>query len=271
MSYLTVKELYEKYPNTRFFKIMYKHLDNVNVGLNIKECKYSNGCGLCFSTQYDLYGIDVYQNRSLNRLIQPPTLLYEVFFTDEVSDAKIYEFPKVFMCDKYILGEPIIYNPFICDIENYDFYKKVVSQNGLLLNYIKDKTYELCELAVKQNGLSLNYVTNKTNELCKLAVQENGVALEFVDEPLQTDELCKIAVQQDGLALEFVINQTYEICELAIQQNAYSLYYVNNQFKTIELCKLAVENDEECIGHVPQEFYDIIKKYSDELNRNTDE
>lgn len=260
MSYLTVKQFYEKYPNTRFFKVMYAHLEPVKVGLNKKEFVITPhyGGGILFSSQKNLYNRDVYENRGYNCLLQPPTQLYEVFFTDEASDAKIHIFPNVFICDKCILGEPIVFNPFICDIENEEFYKKVISQNGLLINYVKEQTPELCMLAVQQNGFALKYINNKTIELCMLAVQQNGIALEYVPTELQNDSakhcLYELAVQQNGLALEYVKEQTYEICKLAVQEHGFSLYYVNEQFKTIELCKMACEQDEEAICHVPQIF-----------------
>lgn len=261
MSFLTVNQLYEQYPNTRFFKIMYAHLDKVNVGFNKKDFSvdpYIKGVrgGIIFSSQNKLHDRELYENYRENCLIPLPTMLYEVFFTDEASDAKIYKSYHVFLCDKCILGKPIEFNPFICDIENEEFYKKVISQNGLLINYIKEQTPELCMLAVQQNGLALKYINNKTPELCKLAVQQNGLALQYV--PEQTPELCKLAVQQNGLAIEYVKEQTPELCELAVQENAMSLYYVDNQFKTIELCKLAVEQDEDTIYHVPEQFHKFM-------------
>jgi len=59
-----------------------------------------------------------------------------------------------------------------------------VSQNGYALEYVKNKTPEICLAAVNQNGLALQFVKNQTPELCLAAVNQNGNALKYIDKSI---------------------------------------------------------------------------------------
>jgi hypothetical protein len=96
---------------------------------------------------------------------------------------------------------------------------------------------------IPNNGLVLQYVKNQTAEICKLAVQQNGTALRYVKKQTASSllEICKLAVQQDGMALKYVKEQTPEICKLAVQQNPFAIQDVKQQYHTEELYTLAVQ------------------------------
>ena len=145
------------------------------------------------------------------------------------DDARIYIENNKYKTNKFILEEAKdIYS-------DSDLCLKVVKHNGIVLNCVKEQTYEICLEAVKQNGLALQYVKEQTREICLEAVKQNGLALQYVKE--QTREICLEAVKQNGFALDYVKEQTLEICLEAVKENGYSLYYVKEQ--TREICLTA--------------------------------
>jgi hypothetical protein len=99
-----------------------------------------------------------------------------------------------------------------------------VKQNGMILQYVKNQTYDICMEAVKQTGLALQYVKNQTEENCMEAIKQNIWALEYVNN--QTEDMCMKAVKKDGLVLQFVKNQTEAICMKAVKQNSMAFKYV---------------------------------------------
>lgn len=75
-------------------------------------------------------------------------------------------------------------------------------------NPLCGRSYEEVLAAVQWNGLILQFVEQKTKELCLAAVQEYGYALRFIEE--QTPELCLTAVKQNSHALKFVRDEFRE-------------------------------------------------------------
>ena len=117
----------------------------------------------------------------------------------------------------------------------------------------------LSKLAVQLNGNNLEYIFDKTYELCKLAVQDNNDALKFVDEEFQTDELLNIVFRKDNYnksLLQYCVKEKYkyELCKKDIK-------YDGN--KTYELCKLALENNSNAILFVPNKYF--LEPYGEEL------
>jgi hypothetical protein len=53
-----------------------------------------------------------------------------------------------------------VYANYVVNIESLTFNLAAVQQNGLALQYINNKTPELCLAAVQQNGLALQYSNN---------------------------------------------------------------------------------------------------------------
>lgn len=50
---------------------------------------------------------------------------------------------------------------------------KAVQQNGLALQYVKNKTIDICLAAVKQNKYSLMYVTEEFYHECDIYLENN--------------------------------------------------------------------------------------------------
>lgn len=67
---------------------------------------------------------------------------------------------------------------------------------------VQDEIGKLSLEAVGNNGKSLQFMVNKTKEICMAAVENDGTALEFVEE--QTEEICIAAVKENKDALKYV-------------------------------------------------------------------
>jgi hypothetical protein len=152
------------------------------------------------------------------------------------SDSQVYTEKNKYKTDKFILEKIISVNDFL---EKFISPLEAVKQNGLALQFVDNKTLEICLEAVKQNGLALYLVKNQTPEICLEAVKEHGITLQFVEN--QTPEICLEAVKQNGRALKFVENKTLEICLEAVKQDGFALRFVKNQ--TPEICLEAVKQD----------------------------
>lgn len=74
----------------------------------------------------------------------------------------------------------------------------------------------------KQDGLVLQYVKEQTPEICLAAIEQDEWALKYVKE--QTPEICLAAVKQNGLDLEHVREQTLEICLAAVKRTRQLCY-----------------------------------------------
>ena len=61
---------------------------------------------------------------------------------------------------------------------------EAVKQDWYALQYVKERTSEICLEAVKQNWDALQYVKEQTPEICLEAVKENWDALQYVDESI---------------------------------------------------------------------------------------
>jgi len=57
-----------------------------------------------------------------------------------------------------------------------------VSNDGMLLRYVKNQTKEICLKAVKQDGIALQYVKNQTEAICIEAIKQHRDALKYVNE-----------------------------------------------------------------------------------------
>jgi len=132
---------------------------------------------------------------------------------------------------------------FLEDQKEYDesLFISLAKVNGYVLEYVEDKTPNICLAAVMNKGLALKFVEKKlqTPKICLAAVNENGRALEYVK--VQTEEICLAAVLNDESAFEFVKNQTPEICSQAVKRNGGNLSLVEEQ--TSEMCWDAIEQD----------------------------
>jgi hypothetical protein len=123
--------------------------------------------------------------------------------------------------------------------------------NGLLLQYIKNPTYDHCCDAVKQNYITLRYVPEIWNDsiMANIALMVSPLALEFIKN--QTRQMCIDSVEQDPMAIEFVQAQflTEEMWFKAIKKN-YRALGLNKTGQTIEMCLYAIHLHPQAINYI---------------------
>ena len=112
---------------------------------------------------------------------------------------------------------------------------QLVNKNDIFLQFIPEKTADICKTAVGQCWYALQFVDIFDNEYfgtCKIAVEKCGYALKYVNKSAlslsEYTELCKIAINQEGCPIQFVKNQTFDLCLLSIQTNTDSIKFINN-------------------------------------------
>jgi hypothetical protein len=136
----------------------------------------------------------------------------------------------------------------------------LVKQNYKVLQYINDKTDELCTLAIQQNIAALECIDSKTPELLEFAFQQNPAAIQYFD--VQPLDKCLIAVQKNGYYIRLIKleNQTPEICIAAVTQNGNAIGYIKH-LQTPEMCMIAIKNSQnklysiESIQHPTMEHF----------------
>ena len=114
--------------------------------------------------------------------------------------------------------------------------KKIVQENGRVIQFVKEPSEEVQRLAVQQNGLAVQYIKEPLEEVRRLAVQRNGYAIQYLKEP--SEEECRLAVQQNGYALQYIKEPSEEVRRLAVQQNGYAIQFVKEPSE--EVRRLAV-------------------------------
>ncbi|EFC40983.1 hypothetical protein NAEGRDRAFT_80892 [Naegleria gruberi] len=101
--------------------------------------------------------------------------------------------------------------------KDYQFIKKVVSVNGMVLEYLNEEfkgDIDIVKLAICQNGLSLRYVAhfNDDEELVKLAINSNGLALGYASERMKSNiQIVKQAIKQNSCAIEYASTELLEL------------------------------------------------------------
>ena len=132
-----------------------------------------------------------------------------------------------------------------CDIDRCELKNAVIStiaQDGMMLEFISNKTYELCMTAVAQSGHALQFVPTEfiTEELLITAVIQTGFALKYIPVKDRTYKLCKLAVEKDGCSLRYARGlpdeQFYELAKCAIMVDRHALQFV--PYPTEELYQL---------------------------------
>jgi competence CoiA-like predicted nuclease len=116
---------------------------------------------------------------------------------------------------------------------------KSIQKNIISYKYIKNKTYDLDKKLLSINGLILQFIDKQTDILCEIAVKNNSNAYQFIRN--KTDELDKKLLSINGLVLQFINKQTNELCILAVKNNKYVYKFIKN--KTYDLNKKLLDND----------------------------
>ena len=59
---------------------------------------------------------------------------------------------------------------------------ELLSNDGLLIEYVKRQTEELCLVAVKQNGLALQFIHDPSISVCLAAIIQNQESHKYIPE-----------------------------------------------------------------------------------------
>lgn len=122
------------------------------------------------------------------------------------------------------------------DVNLEDDYVKAITTDSRAIQFIKNKTPELCRLAVQICGDNLKYVDDQTEELCIIAVTETPHALKYVKN--QTEDIAIQAVKRNGLMIDYVKNQTDNVCLAALTEDIYSIQFIKNP--SDKICRFAI-------------------------------
>ena len=91
----------------------------------------------------------------------------------------------------------------------------VISNIRPLVDFEKWKDPDWCMKAVQVNGLVLQFIKNQTFELCYEAIRQDILALEFVQK--QTYQLCRYAVCLNPYAITYIRNRTKKMWREAVR------------------------------------------------------
>lgn len=115
--------------------------------------------------------------------------------------------------------------------------EEAIKRDGRQIKHVLPKfmSDKLCLMAVEQNGKALEYIYDKTEELCMTAVKQSGRALRYVPPRLQTKELVMAAIENAPDALMSCKNFCQEVCDRAVELKSEVIAYVPREFKTPEM------------------------------------
>ena len=250
------RQFNKRYQGTKFYKFIFDDLsDNkFHYHLGINSAIEPDGLSFCEESKR---GFNWWPYGTKVALIEIP------------DDAEVYAEKNKFRANKIILTQILNSDDF-----GDKFWIEMLSQNGMVLKFVKNQTEEICTIAVKQNSFALSYVKQQTEKLCKIAVKNDttGDVLNYVEDRFKTKELCTLAVKQNGYALRFVykspllsLSTMYELTELALQQNGYDIKYIGNQ--TTLICKLAIKQNPYSLFFVARQYQtDEICKFAVQQN-----
>jgi len=187
---------------------------------------------------------------------------------DKVSEEEIISFLNIY--PKVLRFVPL-------EFQSVELCLEFVRKNGLVLEYVINKTYDICLTAVKNSGNAIRFVPENfhTVELCMSnlivhidenfryvkcrdpdfllhAVKMNGNNLQYIEEQYQTEEICMEAVKSNPRLFRCCALQTEEIVNYVLERDGTALSCVKNQ--TLEICWMAVKNEYLAFQFVQKEF-----------------
>lgn len=89
-----------------------------------------------------------------------------------------------------------------------------------LADYVDDFPMEWKIECVKKNNFFIQYITDKTDELCRLAIAGDGDVIDSIPEHVKTPDFWRFAVACDGLFIQWVPEElrTPELLSLASEK-----------------------------------------------------
>ena len=158
------------------------------------------------------------------------------------------------------------------DIVASDECRNAVRNNGLLLQFCENQTYDLCREAVMQNPYAIQYAypENLDRDLWRLAFSKDTSAISVIEDPSDTcifdalsidglairylrhftPEHALAAVRQNGLAIQYIHEQTEDLCMEAMRQTSDAFMFIASQWQTERLCLFAVQQNSLWLANV---------------------
>ncbi|MFA7286892.1 MAG: hypothetical protein WC052_04515 [Patescibacteria group bacterium] len=116
-----------------------------------------------------------------------------------------------------------------------------------LLQYLPRQPPTACEKIIERHPNALEYVWDKTPELCLMAVIMAPETIRFLSKKQQTDELCQLAIDRAPHNLRFVKNQTRKLCASAVKKSALSTVQDKSD-STAVMHMIRVQTRETCLA-----------------------
>lgn len=139
------------------------------------------------------------------------------------------------------------------------FYDRIarfaVELDGTCIQFIQEKTEDLCRAAVECTYLALSCISEEEpfyNSLCMIAVRNDGKALEFIDCEHHDDEMCLIALRSYPKAIESIADPTEEMCMIAVQADPNTIKYIYDP--PMEAVKYALARKPHLLSRVKREL-----------------
>lgn len=242
----TVDELYSEYgENSKFYKITSP--DETYFGV-----KFYTGINMVES----YIGSHFYHEDQLRFVLDfenNPFYIREVTFPDDIL---------IDICNWnmrtniFILGEKQLLSEFLS--KNL----KLLRKNGILLKYInpEHQTYDICLTCVTQSGLALAYVINKSYQLCMSAIKNDGMCLPYINKDFISEELLLETIKSShGRTLSIIDDdmKTYNLCKQSIILSGINLQYVPKRFNLNDLLIEAVKINPYCFIFTDPKYHTL--------------
>lgn len=143
------------------------------------------------------------------------------------------------------------------------YHTKHVKSSGKNIANIQQYD-QLCKLAIAQDGMAIQYIKNKNKKYIVAAIEQNGKAIQFVDNP--TIEMYCMAVKQSSKAIKYIKDINYDMYMMFAKINGMILRHIICNI----YAKLTLEQiNNICLETVKQNWQALkfVKKQNEEINK----
>jgi hypothetical protein len=174
--------------------------------------------------------------------------------------------------------------------QDHEIVKQVMAKDGSFLQFVWDKTFDICLEAVKNDGIAIIYVPmkflndpDKYEQLTTTAIDSRGYILSFVDNKNPNVESISIekngrsiaclpddrqlpkyqikAVNDDADNIQFITNRTDEAIDAALKKSPDIARFLKAFEKTEERCYAMIDYDITTFRYVDYRKYPDIKEH----------
>lgn len=133
----------------------------------------------------------------------------------------------------------------LINLLEHNSVKYLISVNYVLISFVKEQNYTLCEIASKPwNTDFVRYVRPEwqTKRVRDLSVKQSPYSIKYICD--QTEDICLKAIRKNGFVLDYIKeeNRTEAVCWEAVRRRGISICHVPERFVTREMEWLAIEN-----------------------------